>query len=268
MSQQHWSCDSFGARAFRSPASAGISWCEIARRVTRRLPDLEVIEDIWPYRDQISEMSACGRFGGSTDIRTDVVLLAHTHSEWVGRPVNSWADEGSDIEEDSKLDEVRITHKPNRAATLHTQRQKIIARYIERQNIENQSSPVTPLTKSSTVSFNRVVVYVEPCPLHVCHSLNSISRGDAPNMFSSSVQSSFMFGGRGSIQWETSMQAAAVSTVDARHAIFCDTRGGDHDFCLLTACHPCACPSLSSLSIPQADSACVSSALFDTLSSV
>ena len=79
MSKQHWSCDSFGARAYRSLCSAGISWCEVARRITRRLPDLEVLENMWPCRDQISKTkSACSRFGGSTDIRTDVVLLAHT----------------------------------------------------------------------------------------------------------------------------------------------------------------------------------------------
>ena len=165
MSKQHWSCDSFGAQAVRSPGSAGISWCEVARRITRRLPDVEEMEDIWPCRDQISEMSACGRFGGSTDIRTDVVLLAHTRSDWVRSPVNSWADEDSDNDVDLKSDEVRITHKPSRAAALHTQRQKIMARYIERQNIENQSASFKPLTKSSTMSFNRVVVYVEPCPL-------------------------------------------------------------------------------------------------------
>ena len=161
------------------------------------------MEDIWPCRDQISEMSACGRFGGSTDIRTDVVLLAHTRSDWVGCPVNSWADEGSDNDVDLKSDEVRITHKPSRAAVIHTQRQRIIARDNERQNTEKQGVSFTPLTKSSTVSFNRVVAYVEPCPLHACRSSNSIPRGDAPKMFSSSVQSSVISGEEVKPRWET-----------------------------------------------------------------
>ena len=46
LSEQHWSCDSFGARVDRSPHTAGISWGEVERGVTRRLPDLEVLEDI------------------------------------------------------------------------------------------------------------------------------------------------------------------------------------------------------------------------------
>ena len=136
-------------------------------------------------------MSACGRFGGSTDIRTDVVLLAHTRSDWVGCPVNSWADEDLDNDLNPKSNEVRITHKPSRAAALHTQRQEIMARYKERQIIENQNVAHLPFTKERTVSFNRVVVYVEPCPLHVHRSLNSVSKRDAPKMISSSVQSGF-----------------------------------------------------------------------------
>ena len=69
-----------------------------------------------------------------------------------------------------------------------------MARYIECQNVENQGVSFTPLTKLSTVSLNKVVVYFEPYPLHVCHRLNHISKGDAPKMLSSSVQSNLIVG--------------------------------------------------------------------------
>ena len=91
--ERHWSCQSLSARAYRSPAGAGIRWAEIGRRTTRRLPGLELMEDIWPSRDGISETSACVKFGGSADIQTDITILAHTHTDWVGPQEVSWADE-------------------------------------------------------------------------------------------------------------------------------------------------------------------------------
>ena len=77
-----------------------------------------------------------------------------------------------------------------------------MARYIERQNVENQSVSFAPLTKLSTVPFNGVVAYVEPFSLHVCHRLDYMSRGDAPKILSSSVQSNFIFGEEVKPFWE------------------------------------------------------------------
>ena len=68
----HWRSTSKGARAFRSPRAAGIPWSEVARRVTRELPTLAVINDICPLEDGITEAAACVRIGGSKDIQTDV----------------------------------------------------------------------------------------------------------------------------------------------------------------------------------------------------
>ena len=70
----HWTCASKGARAFRSPAHAGVDWGEVERRVTVEVPSLLVIDDIRPRRDGISEASACTSFGGSRDIRTDIYI--------------------------------------------------------------------------------------------------------------------------------------------------------------------------------------------------
>ena len=57
------------------------------------MPGLELMEDIWPSQDNISEEAACVEFGGSTDIQTDVTIIAHTHSDWVGPQTSSWSDE-------------------------------------------------------------------------------------------------------------------------------------------------------------------------------
>ena len=70
----HWRCTSRGARAYRSPAHAGINWREVERRVTVEVPSLLVIDDIRPRRDGISEASDCTSFGGSRDIKTDIYI--------------------------------------------------------------------------------------------------------------------------------------------------------------------------------------------------
>ena len=46
MGTDHWRSTSKGARAFRSPRAAGVQWSEVARRITRELPKLTVINDI------------------------------------------------------------------------------------------------------------------------------------------------------------------------------------------------------------------------------
>ena len=65
---------SLGARAFRAPSVAGIQWNEVMRRVTRALPGPEIIEDVYPHRDRLTETECCAAFGGSRDIQTDVYV--------------------------------------------------------------------------------------------------------------------------------------------------------------------------------------------------
>ena len=69
LAARHRSCRSLGARAFRSPSSAGVRWLEVSKRITRRLPGLEIMQDIWPAGDGISEEATRSRSGGSSDIQ-------------------------------------------------------------------------------------------------------------------------------------------------------------------------------------------------------
>ena len=80
---KQWQCVGFdhcrstikGDRALRSPKAAGVLWSGVARRVTRELPKLTIIYDIYPLRDGIEEAAACLHFGGSKDIQTDVYTI-------------------------------------------------------------------------------------------------------------------------------------------------------------------------------------------------
>ena len=61
-----------GARAFRSPRTAGVPQSEVVRRITRVLPENRIIDDIHPQTDGIYEAAACMRICGSRDIQTDI----------------------------------------------------------------------------------------------------------------------------------------------------------------------------------------------------
>ena len=57
-----------GARAFRSPSCTGIIWEQIVRSTTVASPSGEVLQDLWPQKHKVSEVSACGNIGGAADI--------------------------------------------------------------------------------------------------------------------------------------------------------------------------------------------------------
>ena len=166
MGSRHWSCRSLSARAYRSPTVAGISWEEVGRRITRRLPGLELMQDIWPSRDGISEESACSRFGGAADILTEITLLPHTRSAWVGAPsAHRWCDE--DMEDlcvaDGNRSRTTIEHSQSRAAKIHEYRSRILSKQSHKQG----RGATNPSSQESFVSFRDVVDYVEPKLLHV-----------------------------------------------------------------------------------------------------
>ena len=86
MGTNHWRSTSKGARAFRSPRAAGVQWSEIAPRITRELPKLTVIDDIYSPRDGIEEAAVCWHIGGSKDIQTDIYTIST--EEVAGTPCN------------------------------------------------------------------------------------------------------------------------------------------------------------------------------------
>ena len=76
MHGHHWRSKRKEARAFRSPRRAGVLWSVVARRITRELPKLTDIDDIYPLRDGIEEAAACLHIGGSKDIQTDIYTIS------------------------------------------------------------------------------------------------------------------------------------------------------------------------------------------------
>lgn len=72
----HWRCQSKSARAFRSPGNAGVDWSEVYKRTTRDFNNNNLLSEIYPLRDKISEAEACTGFGGCRDIQTDVYLIS------------------------------------------------------------------------------------------------------------------------------------------------------------------------------------------------
>ena len=61
--------------------------------VTKTLPDLTVVREIFPQRDSISEQDACAKLCGSTDIMVDVYLHSGRNAvEDMANDVVTWAD--------------------------------------------------------------------------------------------------------------------------------------------------------------------------------
>ena len=143
---------------------------QIARVVI--ISSLELMQDIWPSRDNISEESACSRFGGSSDIETEVTIIEHTHADWVGESQVDFR--WSDNEEDDTVDSrTTVIHAKGRAEAIDCYRRKI----IEGQS-HNTAGPHVGARRhhdmSRSVSFNETVIYVEPKVLHACQGLFSL----------------------------------------------------------------------------------------------
>ena len=170
--KRQWTCRSLGARAYRSPSTAGIRWSEVGRRITRKLPSLELMQDIWPSRDNISEEAACSRFGGSSDIETEVTIIEHTHADWVGESQVDfrWSDEEEDNTVDSRT---TVIHAKGRAEAIDCYRRKIIEGQAYNKVGSNVIAP--RYMNQRSVSFNEAVIYVEPKVLHACRGLFSLS---------------------------------------------------------------------------------------------
>ena len=161
-----WVCRSLGARAYRSPTLAGIRWEEVGRRITRRLPGREVMQDIWPSKDGISEESACSRFGGAADIITEVMLLPHTRSAWVGiSSAQRWCDEEDEDEcgTDSDKGRTTIEHSQSRTDQIHEYR----CRILNQQSHKHTQGITKTRRRNPIVAFHDIVDYVEPSVLHV-----------------------------------------------------------------------------------------------------
>ena len=132
------------------------------------------MEDIWPSRDGISETSACVKFGGSADIQTDVTILAHTHTDWVGPQATSWADEDEVCEVNSIESKTSVTHAAHRVVVIDTYRQRV----LQEQHKYNHITVACVAKEESdrSVSFDNTVLYVEPYSLHAFRFLGSFCR--------------------------------------------------------------------------------------------
>ena len=123
------------------------------------------MQDIWPARDQISQGFACSRFGGSSDIETEVTIIEHTHADWVRESQTDfrWSDEEDDVTVDSRT---TVIHAKGRAEAIDCYGRKI----IEGQARNKVGSNVIALgyMNQTSVSFNEAVICVEPKVLHAC----------------------------------------------------------------------------------------------------
>ena len=63
-----WRAEFKNARALRSPTSAGVRWDNVERIETRSAPSGNLICNLFPARDKLSEREACCNIGGCSDI--------------------------------------------------------------------------------------------------------------------------------------------------------------------------------------------------------
>ena len=174
----HWTCASKGARAFRSPAHAGVDWGEVERRVTVEVPSLLVIDDIRPRRDGISEASACTSFGGSRDIRTDIYLAPGGANTVKYEAGDAWHNDEVDGEDGAHP-------TANRRRHISDHRSREIARA---NNLLAQSPPRCPSSlRASAIRFSGNVIAIWANGEYTCgrlhvanvslrNSLSSLSR--------------------------------------------------------------------------------------------
>ena len=73
LTERHWQSVVRGARSYRSPSCAGISWTEIERHVTYELPDMVVMQDVRPRKEGCTEKEVCQGFGRAADTLTDAL---------------------------------------------------------------------------------------------------------------------------------------------------------------------------------------------------
>ena len=133
---QHWQCVSSthwrgtfrGARSHRSPSCAGISWGEVTRMTTRASPGNQMIRDVFPRRDRITERAACSSIGGSSDIVVDVEIGVPLDDETDDDSPRRLSCSGSSL----CLSGGRAEHVPPRERLTHINRyrQNILARIV------------------------------------------------------------------------------------------------------------------------------------------
>ena len=174
---RHWRCMSStrwrgtfrGARAHRSPTCAGISWSEVVRMTTRKMPGNQLVRDIFPSQDRITERAACSSIGGSPDIRIDIE---------VGVPIDSNADNDrlrhvGSCDGSIGLSGGRAEHVSPRERRIHIDqyRQSILAQIVPGNPF--QLIPHCAFSSGTLVAFDPCVSVV---PRRADGSLSCLSR--------------------------------------------------------------------------------------------